>query len=1567
MDYLQFRQTPSQGSAVSVNHKALITRALTKYPIDFALFRELLQNSADAQAKAASIRFETSSTDESVSKIHGLPINRLTFSNDGLDFNEGDWNRLREIASGNPNETKIGAFGVGFYSVFELTEEPLVHSGNQIMNFKYKGVQLEYHFTEKAPCYQKGTLIDLPYKNQGQLPDLVKFIGFLVQSFLLISLKEVNLQLKYGNKNVVNLLSLSKGSGTAKMLVPPSDCQLRSPQKMLKVNKIESTPLSITLKYLNVTQMPPLTMSKGLFSFGAQLVSSLVTSTGDPSDHTVVTCTLTKVDAVLDVNLSTKFRNHMVETLLKPPPKQAVISLLSFDGSAESREIGNQLKAYIFPKSHNDAKVFIGFPTKQSTGLKSHLALNQIIPTMERTAVDMSNQFVKDWNTEMLYMAGLMARCTYETELSLCHARGDDAQDSAFIVSRFKISASAPDPLIGLYIKEGFWKCSKFTLVPTTKGILPNTQVRVAHAAQKIIRTTPLILDIDLANELLNLDLVQKITLREIAADVGSSPLNLELARRYAVWLAHRWADLNPTSQTLLLSAFFLKHTSGDLYDLSPPLLYCDRSKLPDTEVATHLPPKCLPNDIAQEIGLSELTTLGMIPLSLEDWTKFRFQSLEIAGPSEAALIIHGILQVSSKAWSRLSTKSRNTMKELFDRVPCVPTQAGIVRPSEAYIREIKIFPHLPVVNPQLELPISWLKEIGVRESIDMTFVLAALTGEKLQWKNEDLVSHLEENSSSLQRSDWEVLKSGRFFAKEGEDKKLYMANQLFAPDDSLRKLGLPILSYRGWSDPSKISSLMFAIGLRKYPRPEEFMADPKSFAACQIALRYFVRHYEEARYNFMQIKDFKIVPTASENHELEKAQNCFRDAEMKAFGKQVIDPQWEPAAARLGVRRHPKISDLVKLVLSDPPRFFSEKSNCETIFAFFAQNADSLGDKELRAFQETSFIPIYSSTGVSSWEKPESVFLPQDGQQDYEIEKLRPLLVTLHLDRKALPFLYLVGVKSRPSLIQILELVLKHPTSVFALLRDGDIYEELLVKFESKWEQIAHRPDLISAMRTVPFLLGVSYLKSTETDILLSKGQISLYPASQIAVIDDISIFNHFKEKIVTAPQVEEIERLYYRIGVPKLSRLLQESIKIGSSVVDETRRVELQSRIDERVQLFLDHTSKQVNPNYIPVEVSLVRSLELTRKLHNLSAISTRISAYIHPKNPTQILVAPSDRFDWIDVAAALSRLVLLRPDQDSVVVLEIQLSSDLQSLERKGYNIERIRRQKGLATLEKKKPVLKFDDEKQPPPNFGVQKHNNSANLTLSDAQNHSQMLQSVMGENDLKRQQLPNAQPSSPSHAQTPMDRSGRKETRVESSKPGLFDKLQRQFRDVLQKQGAQLNTRSLSSRDQLSLGLKKAKPFSASDLSAPQHVDAPAPIKESECTSPRKIHDLQCISSTESGIRIFTTSSHPKPSQDELFLGEALVLLCRVYNYPVSAVHLYRDQDVSSIAFNYNGSIFFNTCVQPSTESILDYYYPVMAHEIAHNLVSSHGASHSFYAESYIQSTLSEYAAAAKQI
>ncbi|TFK17540.1 hypothetical protein FA15DRAFT_321885 [Coprinopsis marcescibilis] len=129
---------------VEVNQRALIDKVLARYSGEFTVFRELLQNSDDARAKAVQIHFltriEEKSTDldADLKDLKKIIISRWKFQNNGEVFHEEGWARSKKIAEGNPDEGKIGAFGVGFYSVFSVTEEPIVTSGGSCMKFFWK-------------------------------------------------------------------------------------------------------------------------------------------------------------------------------------------------------------------------------------------------------------------------------------------------------------------------------------------------------------------------------------------------------------------------------------------------------------------------------------------------------------------------------------------------------------------------------------------------------------------------------------------------------------------------------------------------------------------------------------------------------------------------------------------------------------------------------------------------------------------------------------------------------------------------------------------------------------------------------------------------------------------------------------------------------------------------------------------------------------------------------------------------------------------------------------------------------------------------------------------------------------------------------------------------------------------------------------------------------------------------------------------------------------------------------------------------------------------------------------
>lgn len=74
-----------------------------RYSAEFTVYRELIQNANDAGATEVQIDFKTTTNRSNDRQM----IKSITIRNNGRAFTEDDWNRLKKIAEGNPDEQKV--------------------------------------------------------------------------------------------------------------------------------------------------------------------------------------------------------------------------------------------------------------------------------------------------------------------------------------------------------------------------------------------------------------------------------------------------------------------------------------------------------------------------------------------------------------------------------------------------------------------------------------------------------------------------------------------------------------------------------------------------------------------------------------------------------------------------------------------------------------------------------------------------------------------------------------------------------------------------------------------------------------------------------------------------------------------------------------------------------------------------------------------------------------------------------------------------------------------------------------------------------------------------------------------------------------------------------------------------------------------------------------------------------------------------------------------------------------------------------------------------------------------
>ncbi|KIJ33557.1 hypothetical protein M422DRAFT_783144 [Sphaerobolus stellatus SS14] len=572
--------------SVEVNQRALIDKVLARYSGEFTVFRELLQNSDDAASKAVEIRFESQEYLDNVKNGGGAlsgpidlkkPVHQWTFRNNGILFREEDWARLKKIAEGNPDEEKIGAFGVGFYSLFSVTEEPFVTSGDKWMGFYWKDKKDQLFARRgdlpesgKDDHYRPWTTFEMGLREAAPMPTAFDFIRFLTSSITFMAHMEQVTVWFDGHR----IAKLTKEKGVSKVIQMPAGLKKGTEGGTMTMTGVKTTSLNITAEVVRLVytggserkpppRPAPAPKAPVQASFFSSLFSSLTSGPSTPlplpsptlepvvqidpmtpvSSHVI----LSVFSGEVTVTLGQKIILELHRSTKKNPPTKLKLELIytgkdEYDASKKDEEDLFQKTGSLFQGLRADlegigsARVFIGHATGQTTGIGGHIS-GRFIPTVERESIDLVDRNVAIWNKELLYVAGLLSRIAYEIEMQHIKKLWDASAEGQgrpprelqdWLNSRclhalkfFSFHQSTPSAVVSQLTEAAFFNCSvdgSFSIL-STAGVMDAKKIRRFDPAYSgFLKNIPVLADEIASNVGLMVDILRgRNMLRDIS------------------------------------------------------------------------------------------------------------------------------------------------------------------------------------------------------------------------------------------------------------------------------------------------------------------------------------------------------------------------------------------------------------------------------------------------------------------------------------------------------------------------------------------------------------------------------------------------------------------------------------------------------------------------------------------------------------------------------------------------------------------------------------------------------------------------------------------------------------------------------------------------------------------------------------------------------------------------------------------------------------------------------------------------------------------------------------------
>lgn len=716
----------------------------------------------------------------------------------------------------------------------------------------------------------------------------------------------------------------------------------------------------------------------------------------------------------------------------------------------------------------------------------------------------------------------------------------------------------------------------------------------------------------------------------------------------------------------------------------------------------------------------------------------------------------------------------------------------------------------------------------------------------------------------------------------------------------------------------------------------------------------------------------------------------------------------------KFGVAENPPLDQVVQRLITNPPKTQSEARVLFVYFstrigeAEFTRHAAKLGEAHIvpaaPKYRGNSAFPEKRAEGPRHL-APRMCFIGQS-------ETYGDIFDFIDFGSEANRFLLACGSSHEPSRNHIATMLASEPARVLGIVQSPEKYLSLLRLLAMSRADLKRDRGLWSQMKISPFLLATKEISAnTEPKNRMSKNPVDLFdddddssagikqwvlqPASKIVVVDDYTTYQLFKGDLLAAPLEDVLEEFYLDLGSVAVGQLEEQKISVGDALIDQSASMKIQKKILERSKVFLHsypsdqlkHPKGWLEKNLVVDYVTHI-SIKISLRGYKMSYNSKQTAVLKHDQRTKKVALHITYGVDFYDISQALVRNLLKRPNNEAATLFESLLTSDLQGLKRRGFNVDRILRaqaaQARIAEDERRKQ-LQIEEQQIKEKSVTVKQN---------------QIEEDTSGYRDSDEVDMPGAfGNNSPSPVQ---QKKSRNLFANFTRKLGFGDEAQEQLQNFLGGHGRHSrsgsdskSTRRLSSSGD---GNKSGSPSSSPPRKPGEieKVSSPATVHQnlvnavqssrahnsSSVFSPPTVNNVKeqatyCdstpsqniahIGEASNGMRIYT--SKDMSVMNEVFLAQnvepiqafskMLYDVGDIYNIPRNALNLMYDEAGNTIAFNLNGSLFCNLRFflqlhwaeyeTPAGGSVAEsWWWVVLAHELAHNLVKEHNANHSYY-------------------